>query len=554
VITGVSRLYKPLKYKGWHRASKKNQKNPQATGYHDDNYYVGSQATPGGCQGRKPQYPSNEDFVMALTVNTNIASITTQGNLNKAGGALATSMQRLSSGLRINSAKDDAAGLQIANRLTSQINGLGQAVKNVNDGISIAQTAEGAMQASTDILQKMRTLALSSATGSLSADDRKSNNDEYQALTAELTRISQTTTFGGQKLLDGSYGTKAIQVGANANETINLSLENVAANNIGSQQIKSVAITPTENGIGSAAGTITVTGNGQVSSAIAVPVGASAQSIASKMNGAIGGLTATASTEVQIEVDNAAFTTGATPAAAATFSMTVNGQTVTMTGVTSQAGLADQLKSNAAKLGISVNFDEAKKTLSVKSDTGENIEFGAVAAGAASAAAITIKSKDGSGAYPTGAGTALSDTTKMTATGQVSLDSSKGYSLSGDGVGGLFGAAAATTAASTKTTIANTDVTSADMAQNALSVIDKAIGTIDSVRSGLGATQNRLTTTADNLQNIQKNSTAARSTVQDVDFAAETAELTKQQTLQSASTAILSQANQLPSAVLKLLQ
>ncbi|NWD82712.1 flagellin [Pseudomonas reactans] len=491
---------------------------------------------------------------MALTVNTNIASITTQGNLNKAGGALATSMQRLSSGLRINSAKDDAAGLQIANRLTSQINGLGQAVKNVNDGISIAQTAEGAMQASTDILQKMRTLALSSATGSLSADDRKSNNDEYQALTSELTRISQTTTFGGQKLLDGSYGTKAIQVGANANETINLSLENVAANNIGSQQIKSVAITPSATGIGSATGTITVTGNGQVSNAIAVPIGASAQSIASKMNGAIGGLTATASTEVQIEVDNAAFTTGATPAAAATFSMTVNGQTVTMTGVTSQSGLADQLKSNAAKLGISVNFDEAKKTLSVKSDTGENIEFGSVAASAASAGAITIKSKDGSGGFPTGAGTALSNTTAMIATGQVSLDSSKGYSLSGAGVGGLFGAAAATTAASTKTTIANTDVTSADMAQNALSVIDKAIGTIDSVRSGLGATQNRLTTTADNLQNIQKNSTAARSTVQDVDFASETAELTKQQTLQSASTAILSQANQLPSAVLKLLQ
>lgn len=490
---------------------------------------------------------------MALTVNTNIASITTQGNLNKAGGALATSMQRLSSGLRINSAKDDAAGLQIANRLTSQINGLGQAVKNVNDGISIAQTAEGAMQASTDILQKMRTLALSSATGSLSADDRKSNNDEYQALTSELTRISQTTTFGGQKLLDGSYGTKAIQVGANANETINLSLENVAANNIGSQQIKSLAITPSDTGIGSAAGTITVTGNGQVSTAIAVPVGSSAQSIASKMNGAIGGLTATASTEVQLEVNAAAFT-GATPAAGATFDLTVGGQKVTMTGVTSQAGLADQLKSNAAKLGISVNFDEAKKTLSIKSDTGENVEFGAVTGNTAGAAAVTIKSKDGSGAYPTGAGTALSDTTKMIATGQVSLDSSKGYSLSGAGVGGLFGATGATTAASTKTTIANTDVTSSDMAQNALSVIDKAIGTIDSVRSGLGATQNRLTTTADNLQNIQKNSTAARSTVQDVDFASETAELTKQQTLQSASTAILSQANQLPSAVLKLLQ
>lgn len=301
---------------------------------------------------------------MALTVNTNIASITTQSNLNKAGGALATSMQRLSSGLRINSAKDDAAGLQIANRLTSQINGLGQAVKNVNDGISIAQTAEGAMQASTDILQKMRTLALSSATGSLSPDDRKSNNDEYQALTSELTRISQTTTFGGQKLLDGSYGTKAIQVGANANETINLSLENVAANNIGSQQIKSVAVTPSATGL--AAGSIAITGNGQ-SSTVAVNAGDSAKTIAASLNGAVGGLSATASTEVEFSVDETK-TKGAT-GVPANFSIGVGSATVKFVGVTSTADLADQLKSNAAKLGISVNYDEAKGTLQVKSDS-----------------------------------------------------------------------------------------------------------------------------------------------------------------------------------------
>ena len=466
---------------------------------------------------------------MALTVNTNIASITTQGNLNKAGGALATSMQRLSSGLRINSAKDDAAGLQISNRLTSQINGLGQAVKNANDGISIAQTAEGAMQASTDILQKMRTLALSSATGSLSADDRKSNNDEYQALTSELTRISQTTTFGGQKLLDGSYGTKAIQVGANANETINLSLDNVAANNIGSQQIKSGTIL-------AVAGKITVTGNGQTAD-VDVAANASAKDIAKGMNGAIGGLTATASTEAQFKVDSTVAT-----GAPATFTMDVGGQKVDFIGVTSNANLADQLKSNAAKLGISVSYDQSKDVLTVKSDAGENIAFSAVTAGAS----VTIATKDGSGKF--GADVAVANA--VIATGAVNLDSASGYSLTGTSAAGVFGAVTA----STKTSVAQTDVTSSTNAQNALAVIDKAIGTIDGVRSGLGATQNRLTTTVDNLQNIQKNSTAARSTVQDVDFAAETAELTKQQTLQSASTAILSQANQLPSAVLKLLQ
>ncbi|AZL69884.1 MULTISPECIES: flagellin N-terminal helical domain-containing protein [Pseudomonas] len=470
---------------------------------------------------------------MALTVNTNIASVTTQVNLNKASTAQTTSMQRLSSGLRINSAKDDAAGLQIANRLTSQINGLGQAVKNANDGISIAQTAEGAMQASTDILQKMRTLALSSATGSLSADDRKSNNDEYQALTSELNRISATTTFGGQKLLDGSYGTKAIQVGANANETINLSLENVAASNIGSQQVKSTAIAPSASGL--AAGSLSVTGNGQTAT-VAYAAGASAKQIASDLNGSIGGLTATASTELQLDV------TGATPA---NFKLSVGSSgTVDFVGVTDKAGLADQLKSNAAKLGISVNYDEVKKTLSIKSDTGENISFSGADANAQ--ANISIAAKDGSGAYATPAALGAA---AVVVTGQVSLDSAKGFSLGG--ATALFGAATVTSA---KTTISQTDVTDATKAQNALAVIDKAIGSIDSVRSGLGATQNRLTTTVDNLQNIQKNSTAARSTVQDVDFASETAELTKQQTLQQASTAILSQANQLPSSVLKLLQ
>ncbi|MHC6226649.1 flagellin N-terminal helical domain-containing protein [Pseudomonas sp. X10] len=478
---------------------------------------------------------------MALTVNSNIASITTQGNLNKAGNALATSMQRLSSGLRINSAKDDAAGLQISNRLTSQINGLGQAIKNANDGISIAQTAEGAMQASTDILQKMRTLALSSATGSLSAEDRKSNNDEYQALTAELTRISQTTTFGGQKLLDGSYGTKAIQVGANANETINLSLDNVAANNIGSQQIKSQAVAIDDTGL--TAGEIVVTGNGQTKT-ISYADGASAKEVASKLNGSIGGLSATASTEVKFTVGTAAATTPAN------FELTVgDGTAVSFIGVTDTASLADQLKSNSAKLGISVNYDEVNNTLEVKSDSGENLKF----TGGAGSDAISLDSKGGDGKY-SGTAVALADGDAAVVTGQVSLDSAKGYSLgegATDGVTALFGAA---TKSSAKTTISETDVTDANNAQNALAVIDKAIGSIDSVRSNLGATQNRLTTTVDNLQNIQKNSTAARSTIQDVDFAAETAELTKQQTLQSASTAILSQANQLPSAVLKLLQ
>ncbi|KWU48996.1 flagellin N-terminal helical domain-containing protein [Pseudomonas palleroniana] len=480
---------------------------------------------------------------MALTVNTNLASLNVQKNLNNASNALQTSMQRLSSGLRINSAKDDAAGLQISNRLTSQINGLGVAIKNANDGSSIAQTAEGAMQQSTNILQSMRTLALQSANGSPSAEDRKSNQAQYAALTAELTRIATTTTFGGKNLLDGSFGTTSFQVGANANQTIDMTIGNVAANNIGSQQLKTQALTPSATGI--AGGAINVTGGGQ-STTVTLAAGASAKQIAAQMNGAVGGLAATASTVAQFTV-NAATIAGATPPNA-NFTLQVgSGAAVQFTGVTSTSDLASQLSSNAAKLGISVNYDSSTNALSIKSDTGENLTFNA---GDGGAAGISVATQGGNGTFGTAAALTA---TALVATGQVSLNSSSSYSLNGAGVTGVF-AAAGTAANSTKTTVNNTDVTTATNAQNAIDVITQAISDIDSQRAGLGAVQNRFDNTVANLTSIADNSTAARGQIQDVDYAAETAQLTKQQTLQQASTAILSQANQLPSAVLKLLQ
>jgi len=282
---------------------------------------------------------------MALTVNTNVASLAVQKNLGRSSDALATSMTRLSSGLKINSAKDDAAGLQIATRETSQIRGQTVAIKNANDGISIAQTAEGALQESTNILQRMRELAVQSRNDSNSTADRTSLNAEYDQMSQELTRISTSTTFGtGMKLLDGSASTLEFQVGA-------------------------------------------MTGSDQHI-------------------------------------------------------------TLSLTGDFSASGLG------------------------------------------------------------------LSST-----------------SISGS-----------------DNTTAHTNVDAS------ISAIDAALSTINSARADLGAKQNRFASTISNLNNIVSNATASRSTIQDADFAAETAELTKQQTLQSASTAILSQANQLPSAVLKLLQ
>ena len=170
---------------------------------------------------------------MALTINTNVASLNAQRNLGISQSNLAKSMQRLSSGLRINSAKDDAAGLAISDRMTAQIRGLNQATRNANDGISLAQTAEGAMQESTNILQRMRELAVQSANDTNSASDRKSLQAEVSQLISELDRIASTTSFNGQKLLDGSFAGASFHVGANAGETIDFGVASTKTKNIG---------------------------------------------------------------------------------------------------------------------------------------------------------------------------------------------------------------------------------------------------------------------------------------------------------------------------------
>jgi len=161
---------------------------------------------------------------MALVVNSNIASLNSQRSLNNSTNALSTNFERLSSGKRINSAKDDAAGLQISNRLTAQINGLNQATRNANDGISLAQTAEGALDEYTNALQRMRTLSIQSANGSNSDADRTALDAEFQELSSELTRISDQASFGGENLLDGTYTGKDFQIGADGGQVIRLSI------------------------------------------------------------------------------------------------------------------------------------------------------------------------------------------------------------------------------------------------------------------------------------------------------------------------------------------
>jgi flagellin len=192
---------------------------------------------------------------MAVYVNTNTTSLYAQRQLGNSGNSLDTSFERLASGKRINSASDDAAGLQISNRLTSQTNGLNQAMRNANDGISLAQTAEGAMDETTNMLQRMRTLAIQSSNGSNTDDDRLALQQEIVALTTEVDRIADTTTFGGQNLLDGSYSSGVFQVGADAQQTISFSLASAGVNN--SVDVSALGGFSVE-GLSSAAGTTVV--------------------------------------------------------------------------------------------------------------------------------------------------------------------------------------------------------------------------------------------------------------------------------------------------------
>ncbi len=194
---------------------------------------------------------------MALSINTNVASLNAQRNLGVSQGSLAKSMQRLSSGLRINSAKDDAAGLGISDRMTAQIRGLNQAVRNANDGISLAQTAEGALQETTNILQRMRELAVQSSNDTNTATDRSSLQAEFKQLQEEIQRISDTTEFNGKKLLNGSFDGAQFQIGANSGQTIAVS--------VGNMGLGSLAVDSTDVSIGSGA---TASGIGAVITAI----------------------------------------------------------------------------------------------------------------------------------------------------------------------------------------------------------------------------------------------------------------------------------------------
>ena len=497
---------------------------------------------------------------MAATINSNINSLNAQRNLTMSQASLSTSMQRLSSGLRINSAKDDAAGLNISERMTSQIRGLNQASRNANDGISMAQTAEGALGAAGTILQRVRELAVQSANATNSASDRSALNAEVNQLTSELDRIAKTTQFNGQNLLDGSFGSASFQVGANANQTITATTANFSTSKYGNNRIGSLAAT-TAGGIGdlvtgstvganvskgvvSATSTIvadaTFAINGAAGSkVIGIAAGASAKTVAANVNAATGstGVSASARTEVD-----------ATFKVADSFTMTLksdNATAVTIsfsTGANADAdGLAGAITAfndKSSQTGVTAKLNAAGNGITLTNASGNDM--------ALTNSSVTGTATVGGAAMVVATGVAY-------VTGAVTLDSDKTFGVAS--TTGVAGVSYFLGAQSSQLQAASTlDVSTVDSATRTLSTVDAALSAVNSQRASFGALQSRFETTISNLATTSDNLSASRSRIQDADFAAETANLSRSQILQQAGTAMVAQANQLPQGVLALLR
>jgi len=496
---------------------------------------------------------------MALVINTNVMSLNAQRNLSTSGMALSTSLQRLSSGLRINSAKDDAAGLAISSRMTTQINGLNQAVRNANDGISLAQTTEGALQEVTNNLQRIRELAVQSANASNSDSDRQALDQEVQQRLNEVQRIAAQTSFNGRKVLDGSFGSAQFQIGANVGETIGVTLDattSMQTANIGkiatatSYDISDL-FSGSDTGV---SGALTVAGASTAADELHLNVGGvaivyaavganeNAATVAAGLDAEIAGGSATALANAGITV------TGTAAAGTLRFTRAGAAADVTLTGSTGDFAAGTSF----ATAGF----------VGTHAATGSSLTL---AAGQFSVQVGSATALDVTGTFASGAelATAISTQTGVAANysgGVLSLGASGDLTLAGTLYSGTSGAATLdfdTTAATTTSTgpaLSAQNVLTANSANRTVLSIDNALTAVSTLRSTLGAVQNRFQSTINSLQAVSENLTASRSRILDTDFASETAELTRAQILQQAGTAMVAQANSIPQNVLSLLK
>jgi flagellin len=518
---------------------------------------------------------------MASVINTNIPSLNAQRNLATSAMSLSTSLQRLSSGLRINSAKDDAAGLAISQRFTAQINGMDQARRNANDGVSMAQTGEGALGQMGDILQRIRQLSVQSANATNSASDRQALNAEVGQLTSELDRFANTTQFNGLNLFDGSFSSSVFQVGANSNQTITATTRNLRTDQYGTFQSGNSVHTSSHalasnfniSANGTSGGAVVTTSGvttirGLAGSAtISGVTGDTAATLAAKINYASAktGVTATVNTTAALKFSGSAAGSG-------TYTLNILGNqdktnytTINFTltkdsnGTLNLSQAVTAFNDKSSLTGITAKISDDGKSLVLNNSAGGNILVQAKTL----AAGQTISGgylASGSGAFTSkGQAFAANGDTSVFG-GQLTLNSSSAFTVTSttlalrDGVFDNQASAAASTTNSNLQAVSKLDVSTVAGANQAILTVDAALSQINDQRAKFGALQSRFDATISNLQTTGENLSAARSRIQDTDFAAETANLTKAQILQQAGTAMLAQANALPNSVLTLLR
>lgn len=495
---------------------------------------------------------------MALVINTNVASLAAQRNLAETQDSSKTAMERLSSGLRINSAKDDAAGLAVASRMTSQVQGLNQAARNAADGISLAQTAEGALQEVSNNLHRMRELAVQAANSTLSDSDRQSLQLEVTQLSAEIDRVANNAKYNGITLLNGSFTSKSFHVGADKNQTVTMTaIRDTNVNAIGSSTIELTGSKAglVDTGAALTGGAVTVdvvdfNGNTIGSQqSITVASTSEADDIATLFNGldASYGITAVATNSVTL--DNIQTSANA-DTSLGTFSFTLNGVSVsgTHSSATDYSAIKDAINAVSGQTNVSATFTgTALNSLTLTSTAGQSINIASFATTTATDT-VDLTGTDGNAAVALSQG----GTAALYVRGEVTVTSSKGTATITDTAGEVAGAGGDATSLSA---LGDINVgTSSTSANNAIAVIDGALAMVADSRAELGAYQSRFESIISSLRVASENASASRSRVMDADFAAETAALTKNQILSQAGISVLAQANAQPQQVLALLQ
>jgi flagellin len=483
---------------------------------------------------------------MASVINTNVASLNSQRNLSTSQSQLNTSIQRLSSGMRINSAKDDAAGLAISDRMNSQIKGMTQATRNANDGVSMAQTAEGALSSSGDILQRVRELAVQSSNSSNSASDRKALQTEVTQLTSELNRIANTTEFNGQKLMDGSMGTANFQVGANAGQLISMGGSNFTTSTYGNNRSQADGAVVSATAAIATGATVTVAGV-QGKDTYTTKANDTAKNVAAGVNAMTGktGVTATARTDALLtgEVNKSySLTLQSDNATAVSISFTVGDKA----DANGYASAISAFNAQSAKTGVTAAYDTTAGGIKLTQTEGNTIKVGN---GTGSDGAVDLSNYNADGTAQ--AGVAIANTAAATgsALGRITFDSDKSFAISEATVSTL-----GLTDNSDLKSVADLDVSTFEGAQLAIKTADAALASVNGQRAEYGALQSRFESAISNLSSSTENLSASRSRIVDTDFAAETAKMTRGQILQQAGTSMLAQANSLPNGVLSLLR